>query len=65
VIEERVPVSEVKEVEVEVLARECQPQPAPLSKAGIARIGLDLPPHGRRETTFVWELSAAGKVAGV
>jgi uncharacterized protein (TIGR02231 family) len=65
VIEERVPVSEVKEVEVEVLARECQPEPAPPSKDGIARIELDLLPHGRRETTFVWELSAGGRVAGV
>mgnify|MGYP001204867606 CR=1 FL=1 len=65
VLEERVPVSEVKEVEVQVLARECKPAPSPVSKDGIARIELQCAPGTTQEIDFVWELSAAGKVSGV
>ncbi len=65
VIEERVPVSEVKEVEVQVLTKECSPAPAAVSKEGIARIELELAPNGTKKTKFQWELQAAGKVAGV
>jgi Domain of unknown function (DUF4139)/N-terminal domain of unknown function (DUF4140) len=65
VLEERLPVSEVKEVEVQVLAAQCSPPPASVSPHGIARLELSLPPHGTRTARFVWELSAAAKVAGV
>jgi uncharacterized protein (TIGR02231 family) len=65
VLEERVPVSEVKEVEVEVLGAECQPTPSPLSKDGIARIPLELPAGGTRSTRFVWAVSASSKVTGL
>ncbi len=65
VIEERVPVSEVKDVEVQVLTRECTPAPSPLSAEGIARIALTLPPNGTQKVNFSWELSAASKVAGL
>lgn len=65
VVEERVPVSEVKEVEVEVLEKECRPPPASVSKEGVARFELQLPPNGTQKSTFVWSLVAAGKVAGV
>lgn len=65
VIEERVPVSEVKEVEVQVLTRACSPAPAAVSKEGVARIELELPANGTKKATFAWELQAAGKVAGV
>ena len=65
IIEERVPVSEVKEVEIQVLTKECAPAPAPLTKDGIARIELDLAANATKTAKFSWELSAAAKVAGV
>jgi uncharacterized protein (TIGR02231 family) len=65
VIEERLPVSEVKEVEVQVRQRGCDPAPSTVSKDGVARIEVDLPPNGTRTATFSWELAAASKVAGV
>ncbi|HET6582823.1 MAG TPA: mucoidy inhibitor MuiA family protein [Nannocystaceae bacterium] len=65
VIEERIPVSEVKDVEIDVLARHCDPPPVAVSKDGIARIELSLPPHGTKRGTFTWELTATAKVAGV
>jgi uncharacterized protein (TIGR02231 family) len=64
VLEERVPISEVREVEIRVLPKECSPQPAPLTSEGFARLALELPPNGTRTATFAWELSAAAKVAG-
>ncbi len=65
VLEERIPVSEVKEVEVQVLAKECKPAPGAASKDGIVRIDLDLPANSQQEAKFVWELQAASKVAGI
>jgi hypothetical protein len=64
-IEERVPISEVKEVEINVLAKHCDPTPSPTNADGLVRIELTLPAHGTKRGTFTWELSAAGKVAGV
>lgn len=65
VLEERVPVSEVKEVEISVVRGECKPEPGPVSKDGIARIELDCPANSQQEAAFVWELQAASKVAGL
>jgi uncharacterized protein (TIGR02231 family) len=65
VIEERVPVSEVKQVEVEVTVAECWPKPSAVSGEGIARIELELPPHGTRDAKFAWTLSAASTAVGV
>jgi uncharacterized protein (TIGR02231 family) len=65
VLEERVPVSEVKDVAVQVLDKRCTPRPAEVSQEGIVRIPMDLAAHGTGTATFVWELSAAAKVAGV
>lgn len=65
VLEERVPVSEVKEVEVAVLNEKCSPDPGALSKDGVARIELDCPANSQQEAKFVWELQAAAKVAGL
>lgn len=65
VIEERVPVSEVKEVEVQVLTKACSPAPSTVTKEGVARLELELPPNGTQTAIFSWELSAAAKVAGV
>jgi len=65
VLEERIPVSEVKEVEVQVLHKECKPAPSSISKDGIARIELQCAEGATQEVELVWELSAAAKVAGV
>lgn len=65
VIEERIPVSEVTEVEVQVLTNDCSPAPSSVSKDGLVRIELQLAPHGTRKSVFAWQLSAAAKVAGV
>lgn len=65
IIEERVPVSEVKEVEIQVLTKDCHPAPSVVTKEGIARLELELPPNGTHTVKFAWELSAAAKVAGL
>ena len=65
VIEERIPVSEVKDVVVQVLDKRCSPRPEQVNQEGIARLPMDLVAHGTGSATFVWELSAAAKVAGV
>jgi uncharacterized protein (TIGR02231 family) len=65
VLEERIPVSEVKEVEVQVLTARCSPAPTSVSPQGVARLELALPAHGTGTARFTWELSAAGKVAGL
>lgn len=65
VIEERVPVSEVKEVEVQVLTKDCNPAPSVVTKDGIARIELELGANVNKSAKFTWELSAAAKVAGI
>lgn len=64
-LEERIYVSEVKEVEVQVLQKECDPAPGAVSKDGIARVELALGPNATKKVKFVWETSAAGKVAGL
>ncbi len=65
VIEERIPVSEVKEVEVQVLPRDCAPAPSTVTKEGVARIEMELGANATKTAKFTWELSAAAKVAGV
>jgi uncharacterized protein (TIGR02231 family) len=64
-VEERLPVSEVKEVEVQVLTRECSPAPASVSKEGVAKFEVSLPPNGTTKATFAWELSRSSNVTGV
>jgi len=65
VIEERVPISEVKEVEINVLGKHCDPAPQSVSADGIARIELSLPAHGTKRGTFTWELGANARVGGL
>ena len=60
IIEERVPVSEVKEVEIKVLTKD-----TPLTKDGIARLEVELAAQSTKTAKFTWELSAAAKVDGV
>ena len=64
-VEERLPVSEVKEVEVRIVEKETRPQPKSVSKQGIARFDVQLAPNAQQKVALVWELSAAAKVAGV
>jgi uncharacterized protein (TIGR02231 family) len=64
-IEERVLVSEVKEVEVEVQTKLCSPPPREVDKDGIARIDVELPANGTRKVQLVWEVVASGKVSGI
>jgi hypothetical protein len=55
----------VKEVEVQVLTKECGPAPSTVTKEGIARIEVELGANATKTAKFTWELSAASKVAGV
>jgi uncharacterized protein (TIGR02231 family) len=64
-IDERLPVSEVKEVSVEVLPKQCSPQAPNVSAEGIARFEVDLAPRAQQTLKFAWEISAAAKVAGL
>jgi hypothetical protein len=64
-IEERVIVSEVKEVEVEVDTKACRPAPREVDRDGIARLELALPADGTATAKLVWELVASGKVTGI
>lgn len=64
-LEERLPVSEVKEVEVQLLEKQCLPAPTAVSKDGIAKLRVELKPHETRRLVFAWELTAAAKVAGL
>jgi uncharacterized protein (TIGR02231 family) len=64
-VEERLPVSEVEEVRVELVAKECRPAAPEVSQDGIARIPFDLAANATREARLVWELTASGKVAGI
>jgi uncharacterized protein (TIGR02231 family) len=64
-VEERIPVSEVKDVEIRVIDKETSPRPASVSDEGIARFVAQVPANGRKELVFKWELSAASRVAGI
>lgn len=62
---ERLPVSEVKEVEVQLLPKKTSPLPADVSKEGVARFQLEVPAHGQKDLVLAWELSSAAKVQGL
>lgn len=64
-IEERIMVSEVKEVEIEVETKACRPAPREVDRDGIAHLELSLPADGTATAKLVWQLSASGKVAGI
>src|SRR6185312_8015167 len=51
-IEERIPVSEVQDVQIEWVKKEATP-PASIDENGIVRYALDLEPLGKRELTLV------------
>lgn len=64
-IEERIPKSEVAEVEVKLDPRKVTPPAASVSEDGIIRFEVDLGANQQRTLEYHWELSASGKVAGV
>lgn len=64
-LRERIPVSEVSEVEVRLRKEACSPAPDALDAEGIVRWDVSLPPGGRRTVTLVYELSARAKVTGL
>ncbi|MEU6841145.1 mucoidy inhibitor MuiA family protein [Streptomyces sp. NPDC046716] len=64
-VRERIPVSEVSDVEVRLRKESCSPAPDTLDAEGIARWDVTLPPGGRRTVTLVYEVSASAKVSGL
>ncbi|MFJ8045632.1 DUF4139 domain-containing protein [Kitasatospora sp. NPDC096147] len=64
-LQERIPVAEVSAVEVRLRKERCVPAPDEVDAEGIVRWDLPLEPGARRTVTLVYELSAAGKVAGL
>ncbi|MER5946767.1 mucoidy inhibitor MuiA family protein [Streptomyces sp. NPDC001904] len=64
-VRERIPVSEVSDVEVRLRKESCSPAPDALDAEGIARWDVTLPPGGRRTVTLVYEVSASAKVSGL
>jgi uncharacterized protein (TIGR02231 family) len=65
VLRERIPVSEVSAVEVEIDTAACAPAPGKADAEGIVRYDLELAPGERREIVLVYGLSASGKVQGL
>jgi uncharacterized protein (TIGR02231 family) len=64
-IEERMPVSEVEAVEVELLKDQTKPAPAKVSQDGIVRFELAAPPGSQQELAFTYTVSSSSKVAGL
>ena len=48
-----------------LLPKECEPTPTGPNKDGISRIDVALRANATKKLRFVWELSAAAKVAGL
>jgi uncharacterized protein (TIGR02231 family) len=64
-IDERIPVSEVKDVTIEVLEKQCNPVPQSVSSEGIATMVVDLAAHETKTAVFVWKMITIRDVAGV
>ncbi|MFI7336325.1 DUF4139 domain-containing protein [Streptomyces sp. NPDC050085] len=64
-LRERIPVSEVAEVDVRLRKEACSPAPDSLDADGIARWDVTLAPGGRRTLTLVYDVVSSGKVSGV
>jgi uncharacterized protein (TIGR02231 family) len=64
-VEERIPVSEVKEVEVALRPKDTSPQPVEVTRDGIVRFQLELPPREHVELKLGYDVSAAAKVVGL
>ncbi len=64
-IEERMPVSEVEAVEVELLKDKAKPAPTKVSQDGIIRFELPAPARSQQELAFSYTVSSSSKVAGL
>ncbi|PYC79957.1 hypothetical protein C7C46_13460 [Streptomyces tateyamensis] len=64
-LRERIPVSELAAVEVRLRESACDPRPDEVDAEGVVRWELALAPNSRRTVTFVYELTATAKVAGL
>lgn len=64
-IEERMPVSEVEAVEIELLKDKTKPAPAKVSPDGVVRFELPAPPSSQQELAFTYTVSSSSKVAGL
>ncbi|WP_224367407.1 DUF4139 domain-containing protein [Hyalangium versicolor] len=64
-LEERMPVSEVEAVEIELLKDKAKPAPAKVSQDGIIRFELPTPARSQQEVTFSYTVSSSSKVSGL
>lgn len=64
-LEERMPVSEVEAVEVELLRDKAKPAPAKVSQDGILRFELPAPARSQQELAFAYTVASSSKVAGL
>ncbi|ADO72041.1 DUF4139 domain-containing protein [Stigmatella aurantiaca] len=64
-IEERMPVSEVEAVEIELLKDKTKPAPVKVSQDGIVRFELSAPPRSQQTLDFTYAVSSSSKVAGL
>jgi uncharacterized protein (TIGR02231 family) len=64
-VRERVPVSEVSAVEVDLRPAECDPQPDSFDAEGIARYTLHLAPGEHREIALTYDITASSSVTGL
>ncbi|SES88158.1 DUF4139 domain-containing protein [Stigmatella erecta] len=64
-IEERMPVSEVEAVEVELLKDKTKPALPKVNADGIARFELSAPPRSQQTVDFTYTVSSSSKVAGL
>ncbi|NUS13764.1 MAG: mucoidy inhibitor MuiA family protein [Streptomyces sp.] len=64
-LRERVPVSEVSAVDVDLRTADCRPAPDTLDSEGIARWTLSLAPGEHREIALAYDITAASSVTGL
>ncbi|MCE9671419.1 mucoidy inhibitor MuiA family protein [Myxococcus stipitatus] len=64
-LEERIPVSEVDSVSVQLVKDATKPAPTRVSPDGIVRFELTAPPRSQQELTLVYTLTSSSKVAGL
>ncbi|AKQ66619.1 hypothetical protein A176_003531 [Myxococcus hansupus] len=64
-IEERIPVSEVESVEVQLLREHTKPAPSRVSEDGIVRFELTAAPRSQQELAMDYVVTSASKVAGL
>ena len=63
-LEERIPVSEIEQVQIEIEAKETKP-PALPNDQGILSWKIELPAHGTQEVKLVYRITASSDVKGL